>query len=77
MRIKLFVVLALILASDAAMAQQKTFRNSMGQTTGRSVTNGNQTTFYDHMGRNTGRAVTNNAGTVVYDNMGRQTGSIK
>jgi hypothetical protein len=75
--VRIFAILILVLASDMAAAQQKTFRNSMGQTTGRSVTNGNQTTFYDNMGRNTGRGVTNNAGTTIYDNKGRQTGSIK
>ena len=53
------IILALIvaLASNAALAQtqQRTFENSMGRNTGRSVTDtrGN-TTFYDNMGRNTG-----------------------
>ena len=77
-----FIILALILelASNAALAQtqQRTFEDSRGRNTGRSVTDtrGN-TTFYDNLGRNTGRSTTSNGTTTVYDNMGRQTGTIK
>jgi hypothetical protein len=69
----------LMLMSDAAAAQvrQETFRDSMGRTVGRSVTDtkGN-TIYYDNMGRNTGRSVTHGNSTTVYDQMGRQTDSI-
>ena len=76
------IILALIiaLASNAALAQtqQRTFEDSIGRNTGRSVTDtrGN-TTFYDNMGRNTGRSTTSNGTTTVYDNMGRHTGTIR
>ena len=76
----LAIVLALLLSSGAATAQQqnRTFQDSMGRNVGRSVTDtrGN-TTFYDAMGRNTGRSVTNGNTTIVYDSMGRQTGTIR
>jgi hypothetical protein len=76
----LAIVLALLLSSGAANAQQKnrTYQDSMGRNVGRSVTDtrGN-TTFYDAMGRNTGRSVTSGGTTTVYDQMGRQTGTIR
>lgn len=76
----LAIVLALLLSSGAATAQQqnRTYQDSMGRNVGRSVTDtrGN-TTFYDAMGRNTGRSVTNGNTTIVYDSMGRQTGTIR
>ena len=73
------IVLALILPTAAlAQVEHRTFQDSMGRTTGRSVTDtkGN-TTFYDAQGRNTGRSVTRGGTTTVYDNMGRQTGTIR
>ena len=76
----LAIVLALLLSSGAATAQQqnRTYQDSMGRNVGRSVTDtrGN-TTFYDAMGRNAGRSVTNGNTTIVYDSMGRQTGTIR
>ena len=66
--------------TDVAMAQvrNRTYQDSMGRTTGRSVTDtrGN-TTFYDPMDRQTGRSVTSGGTTTVYDPMGRQTGTIR
>ena len=73
-------ILALLLMSGTAMAQvqNRTYQDSMGRNTGRSVTDSRgSTTFYDPMGRQTGRAVTNGNGTTVYDSMGRQTGAIR
>jgi hypothetical protein len=72
------IVLALHTTDAMAQTQQRTFQDSMGRNTGRSVTEtrGN-TTFYDNMGRNTGRSTTSNGTTTVYDNMGRQTGTIR
>ena len=58
---KFIVALLALLASDAALAQvqNRTFQDSMGRNTGRSVTDSRgNTTFYDSMGRNTGRSVT-------------------
>ena len=66
--------------TDVAMAQvqNRTYQDSMGRTTGRSVTDtrGN-TTFYDAIGRNTDRSVTSGNITTIYDRMGRQTGTIR
>ena len=73
-------ILALLLMSGTAMAQvqNRTYQDSMGRNTGRSVTDSRgSTTFYDPMGRQTGRAVTNGNSTTVYDSMGRQTGTIR
>jgi hypothetical protein len=73
-------IVALLLMSGTAMAQvqNRTYQDSMGRNTGRSVTDSRgNTTFYDAMGRNTGRSVTNGNTTTVYDQMGRQTGTIR
>ena len=59
---KFIVALLALLVSDAALAQvqNRTYQDSMGRNTGRSVTDSRgNTTFYDSMGRNTGRSVTN------------------
>ena len=73
---RFIVALLALLASDAAMAQQQTFKDANGRTLGRSVTDSRgNTTFYDSAGRNTGRAVTDSRGnTTFYDAMGRNTG---
>jgi hypothetical protein len=73
-------IVALLLMTDLAMAQvqNRTYQDSMGRNTGRSVTDSRgNTTFYDAMGRNTGRSTTSGNTTIVYDRMGRQTGTIR
>ena len=73
-------IVALLLMSGTAMAQvqNRTFQDSMGRNTGRSVTDSRgNVTYYDAMGRNTGRSVTSGNSTIVYDQMGRQTGTIR
>ena len=73
-------ILALLLMSGTAMAQMqnRTYQDSMGRNTGRSVTDSRgNTTYYDSMGRSTGRSVTRGNTTTVYDQMGRQTGTIR
>ena len=73
-------ILALLLMSGTAMAQvqNRTYQDSMGRNTGRSVTDSRgNTTFYDSMGRNTGRSVTRGNTTTAYDSLGRQTGRIR
>jgi hypothetical protein len=73
-------IVALLLMSGTAMAQvqNRTYQDSMGRNTGRSVTDSRgNITYYDSMGRNTGRSVTNGNTTTVYDQMGRQTGTIR
>ena len=73
-------ILALLLMSGTAMAQvqNRTYQDSMGRNTGRSVTDSRgNTTYYNSMGRNTGRAVTSGNTTTVYDSLGRQTGTIR
>jgi hypothetical protein len=68
--VRFIVALLALLASTAAMAQQRTYQDSMGRNTGRSVTDGRgNSTFYDAMGRNTGRSVTNGNTTTTYDNL--------
>jgi hypothetical protein len=71
-------ILALLLMSGTAMAQvqNRTYQDSMGRNTGRSVTDSRgNTTYYDSMSRNTGRSTTDSSGrTTFYDAMGRNTG---
>ena len=76
---KFIVALLALLASDAlAQVHNRTYQDSMGRNTGRSVTDGKgNTTFYDSLGRNTGRAVINGNSTTVYNSTGRQTGTIR
>ena len=73
-------IVALLLMSGTAMAQvtNRTFQDSMGRNTGRSVTDSRgNVTYYDAMGRTTGRSTTNGNTTTVYDQMGRQIGTIR
>jgi len=73
-------IVALLLMTDLAMAQvqNRTYQDSMGRNTGRSVTDSRgNTTFYDSFGRNTGRSTTNGNKTTTYDSFGRRTGSIQ
>ena len=73
-------IVALLLMSGTAMAQvqNRTYQDSMGRNTGRSVTDGRgNTVFYDSMGRTTGRSVTSGNTTTTYDSLGRQTGTIR
>ena len=66
-------ILALLLMSGTAMAQgqNRTYQDSMGRNTGRSVADSRgNTTYYNSMGRNTGRSVTDSRGnTTFYDSM--------
>jgi hypothetical protein len=53
------IVIALLLMTGTAQVTNRTFQDSMGRNTGRSVTDSRgNTTFYDAMGRNTGRSAT-------------------
>ena len=73
-------ILALLLMGGTAMAQvqNRTYQDSMGRNSGRSVTDSRgNTTYYDSMGRNTGRSTTNGNTTTIYDSFGRRTGSIQ
>ena len=77
---KFIVAVLALLASDAALAQvqNRTYQDSMGRNTGRSVTDSRgNTTYYNSMGRNTGRSTTRGNTTTIYDSMGRQTGTIR
>jgi hypothetical protein len=74
------IIAALLLMSSTAMAQvqNKTYQDSMGRNTGRSVTDSRgNASFYDAMGRNTERSVSSGGTTTVYDQMGWQTGTIR
>ena len=70
-------VLILIGISGVAKAEERrTYKNSNGQTIGRSSTDARgTTTFYNPLGQQTGRSSTSNGTTTFRDNMGRQTGS--
>jgi hypothetical protein len=74
------VALLVLLASDAALAQvrHETFRDSMGRTSGRAVTDSKgNSTFYNALGQQTGRSVTRGNTTTTYDQMGRQSGTAR
>jgi hypothetical protein len=73
----LTVVLVTLWVGDAtAQTKTTTFRDTMGRTTGKAVTDPTgRTNYYDPMGRTTGRSVTTDRGTTFYDRMGRQSGS--
>jgi hypothetical protein len=59
-----------------ASAQQSTFRDSSGRTTGTAATSGNQTTYRDDRGRTTGTATTDSQGTTTFrDSSGRTVGT--
>jgi hypothetical protein len=80
MRQVLFGILITVSVATSAAAQTKqtTFRDSMGRTTGKAVSDPTgRTNYYDDMGRTTGRSVTTGAGTTFYDPMGRQTGTAR
>jgi len=74
-------LIMLMMASCSTMksskAETRTFRNSMGQETGRAVTNGNTTTFTNPLGQQTGRAVTTGGTTTIYNPLGQTTGTIR
>jgi hypothetical protein len=79
-----FVIFMVVCAVVAQFKQpahgqtvNRTYQDSMGRNTGRSVTTGGNTTFYDNMGRTTARSTTSGGTTKVYDNMGRQTGTVR
>lgn len=66
----------LVLAVAPAWAQQSTFRDAGGRTTGTATTSGNQTTFRDAGGRTTGTATRSSSGQTTFrDAGGRITGT--
>ena len=69
----LAIALALLMPTDA-LAQSRTFYDSSGRVSGRSITGTNgATTFYDATGRVTGRTSTSSNGTTtVYGADGRR-----
>jgi YD repeat-containing protein len=66
---------ALIYSAMPARAQQTTFRNERGQTTGTAATTGNMTTYRDGQGRTVGTGTTNGGTTIYRDSSGRTTGT--
>lgn len=74
--LKFLATLVLVLASDAAAAEQATFRDANGRVIGRAATDSQgSTTFYDSSGRTTGRSSTDSQGnTTFYDPSGRNVG---
>ena len=75
--LKFLATLVLVLASDAAGAQQqRTFTDNMGRNIGSATTDSQgSTTFRDSSGRVTGRASTDSQGTTTLrDANGRVTG---
>jgi uncharacterized membrane protein YoaK (UPF0700 family) len=70
------ITAAVILATLPALAQQATFRNSSGRTTGTAATTGNMTTFRDSSGRTVGTGAVDSSGTTTFrDGSGRTTGT--
>ena len=72
-----FAIVLALLATDA-MAQARTFYDSNGRVSGRSITGSNgATTYYGADGRVTGRTSTSRNGTTtIYDRTGRKAGSV-
>ena len=72
----LAIVLALLMPTDA-LAQPRTFYDSSGKVSGRSITGTNgATTYYGADGRVTGRTSTNSQGTTTISGAdGRKTGT--
>ena len=70
------IMLLGLMSDAAAQVRQETFRDSMGRTVGRSVTDthGN-TTFFDASGRVTGRSTTSGKQTTIYGGDGRRVGT--
>ena len=66
---------ALIYSAMPARAQQTTFRNERGQTTGTAATTGNMTTYRDGQGRTVDTGTTNGGTTIYRDSSGRTTGT--
>jgi hypothetical protein len=59
-----------------ASAQQATFRDSGGRTTGTAATSGNMTTYRNSGGRTVGTGTTDSQGTTTFrDSSGRTTGT--
>jgi hypothetical protein len=71
------VILVCLLHAHTAGAQQATFRDSGGRTTGTASTDsGGQTTYRDDRGRTTGAATVDSAGTTTFrDSSGRTVGT--
>ena len=71
------VILVCLLHAHTANAQQTTFRNDRGQTTGTAATDsGGQTTFRDAGGRTSGTSSTDSQGTTTFrDSSGRTVGT--
>jgi uncharacterized membrane protein YoaK (UPF0700 family) len=73
---KTLATIALTLAMiSAASAQQTTFRDDHGRTTGTAATTGNMTTYRDERGRTVGTGTTNGGTTTFRDSNGRTTGT--
>jgi YD repeat-containing protein len=70
---RLAIVLALL--PTAALADSRTYYDSSGRLTGRSITSGNATTFFDASGRVTGRSTTSGNQTTIYGRDGRRVGT--
>ena len=72
------LAIVLMLMPTAALAQSRTFYDSSGRVSGRSITDSSgSTTIYDASGRVTGRTSTSSNGTAtIYDASGRNVGSV-
>jgi uncharacterized membrane protein YoaK (UPF0700 family) len=73
-----FVIVVFILPHVVASssAQQTTFRDSSGRTTGTAATTGNTTTFRDSSGRTVGTGTIDSSGITTFrDSNGRTTGT--
>jgi hypothetical protein len=72
-----FVMTLLLHALTAAHAQQATYRDAGGRTTGTASTDsGGQTTYRDAGGRTSGTATVDSAGTITFrDSSGRTVGT--
>jgi hypothetical protein len=69
-------VIVMFLMHAEANAQEITFRDDRGKTTGTAAKTGNTTTYRDDRGRTTGTDTTDSSGTTTFrDGNGRTTGT--
>jgi hypothetical protein len=76
MTIARLAILLLALLPTAALAESRTFYDSDGRLSGRSISSGNATTYYGRDGKVTGRSTTSGNQTTIYGRDGRRIGTV-
>jgi hypothetical protein len=68
-------IVALALLTATAVAESRTYHDSLGREVGRAEQRGNATIYFDAMGRRTGRSERRGGETIYFDDKGRRVGS--